>query len=75
MAGRDYEVIDTSSGEKLERWGIYSGETGPQVIWDTPHGGLTPVEAENAHYHRSSKEETSGNLLIFHSSGRSLTEV
>ncbi len=34
---KDYEVIDTSGGEKLERWGDYtSGTPDPQVIWDTP---------------------------------------
>ena len=34
---KDYEVIDTSSGEKLERWGKYIlVRPDPQVIWDTP---------------------------------------
>jgi 23S rRNA (cytosine1962-C5)-methyltransferase len=34
---RDYEVIDTSNGEKLERWGKYIlVRPDPQVIWDTP---------------------------------------
>ena len=33
----DYEVIDTSSGEKLERWGNYTlVRPDPQVIWNTP---------------------------------------
>ena len=33
---KDYEVIDTSSGEKLERWGKYILlRPDPQVIWDT----------------------------------------
>ena len=26
---KDYEVIDTSKGEKLERWGKYSCTPGP----------------------------------------------
>ena len=31
---KDYEVLDTSSGEKLERWGRYSlVRPDPQVIW------------------------------------------
>lgn len=51
----DYEVIDASSGEKLERWGDYLLiRPDPQVIWNTPkenHGWKHP----NAHYHRSSK--------------------
>ena len=34
---KDYEVIDTSDGEKLERWGKYSlVRPDPQVIWNTP---------------------------------------
>lgn len=34
---KDYEVIDTSKGEKLERWGDYLlVRPDPQVIWDTP---------------------------------------
>ena len=34
---KDYEVIDTSSGEKLERWGGYTlVRPDPQVIWNTP---------------------------------------
>ena len=33
----DYEVIDTSGGEKLERWGKYTlVRPDPQVIWNTP---------------------------------------
>ena len=31
---KDYEVLDTSSGEKLERWGDYIlVRPDPQVIW------------------------------------------
>ena len=34
---KDYEVIDTSEGEKLERWGAYLlVRPDPQVIWNTP---------------------------------------
>jgi len=52
---KDYEVIDASQGEKLERWGKYIlVRPDPQVIWNTPK-----VEKgwkqRNAHYHRSSK--------------------
>ncbi len=52
---KDYEVIDTSKGEKLERWGDYLLiRPDPQVIWDTPrtHQGW---KKKNGHYHRSSK--------------------
>ncbi len=34
---KDYEVIDCSDGEKLERWGTdILLRPDPQVIWDTP---------------------------------------
>lgn len=52
---KDYEVLDTSSGEKLERWGGYTlVRPDPQVIWNTPkeHRGW---RKPNGHYHRSSK--------------------
>lgn len=52
---KDYEVIDTSNGEKLERWGKYIlVRPDPQVIWDTPHAA-PEWKRKNAHYHRSSK--------------------
>ena len=35
---KDYEVLDTSNGERLERWGKYLlVRPDPQVIWNTPH--------------------------------------
>ena len=52
---KDYEVIDTSAGEKLERWGDYLlVRPDPQVIWNTPkkHSGW---KKRNGHYHRSAK--------------------
>jgi len=52
---KDYEVIDTSAGEKLERWGDYLlVRPDPQVIWNTPrvHKGLRSM---NGHYHRSAR--------------------
>ena len=52
---KDYEVIDCSQGEKLERWGKYTlVRPDPQVIWDTPkkEKGWKHM---NGHYHRSSK--------------------
>ena len=52
---KDYEVIDTSSGEKLERWGkYYLVRPDPQVIWDTPKEH-PKWHRPNAHYHRSNK--------------------
>ena len=51
---QDYEVLDTSGGEKLERWGDYRLiRPDPQVIWDTPKG--RQWRKPNGHYHRSSK--------------------
>lgn len=50
----DYEVIDTSSGEKLERWGDYIlVRPDPQVIWNTPKDSRW--KNINGHYHRSNK--------------------
>ena len=52
---KDYEVLDTSDGEKLERWGSYILlRPDPQVIWKTKreHPMWKKV---NAHYHRSSR--------------------
>lgn len=51
----DYEVLDTSSGEKLERWGDYVLiRPDPQVIWNTPRQ-LPQWHNPNGHYHRSAK--------------------
>lgn len=52
---KDYEVLDCSKGEKLERWGDFLLiRPDPQVIWDTPKTD-TRWKRPNAHYHRSSK--------------------
>ncbi len=52
---KDYEVIDTSLGEKLERWGDYIlVRPDPQVIWDTKRDDRR-WKHMNGHYHRSSK--------------------
>lgn len=52
---KDYEVLATSNGEKLERWGDYIlVRPDPQVIWNTPH--THPAwKKKNGHYHRSNK--------------------
>ncbi len=52
---KEYEVIDCSGGEKLERWGRYILlRPDPQVIWDTEKKDRRWNEL-NAHYHRSSR--------------------
>lgn len=52
---KDYEVLDTGNGEKLERWGEYLlVRPDPQVIWDTPRKA-PGWKKKNGHYHRSSK--------------------
>lgn len=52
---KDYEVLDTSSGEKLERWGKYTlVRPDPQVIWNTKKT-LPGWKKMNGHYHRSAK--------------------
>lgn len=52
---KDYEVIDCSGGEKLERWGDYILlRPDPQVIWNTEKEDRR-WRRLNAHYHRSKK--------------------
>ena len=42
---KDYEVLDTSAGEKLERWGKYIlVRPDPQVIWNTPKDALRALK-------------------------------
>mgnify|MGYP000357374430 FL=1 len=49
---KEFEVIDTSSGEKLERWGdVILARPDPQVIWNPPKG--EDWKRANAHYRRS----------------------
>ena len=48
---QDYELLDASGGEKLERWGdVVLIRPDPQVIWNTPRG--LEWQRENAHYRR-----------------------
>ena len=60
---KDYEVIDCSEGEKLERWGRYTLlRPDPQVIWNTPKK-CKQWKKLNGHYHRSKKAAVNGNSL------------
>ncbi|MEA5011266.1 MAG: class I SAM-dependent methyltransferase [Angelakisella sp.] len=50
---KDFEVLDASDGEKLERWGdVLLVRPDPQVLWKTPKGDLW--KKANARYLRSS---------------------
>ena len=54
---KDYELLDCSHGEKLERWDkVWLVRPDPQVIWDTPRTNRH-WENKNARYIRS---ETGG---------------
>lgn len=51
----DYEMIDTSGGEKLERWGSHVlVRPDPQIIWNTKKEHPLWKRAD-ARYHRSNK--------------------
>lgn len=50
---KDYELLDTGDGEKLERWGKYVlRRPDPQVIWPGTDNEKAWARAD-AHYHRS----------------------
>lgn len=50
---KDYELIDTSGGERLERWGdVVLIRPDPQIIWDTPKSNPLWKQA-HARYYRS----------------------
>ncbi len=52
---KDYEIVDTTDGEKLERWGEFRLiRPDPQVIWHTDKT-LKAWQNCDAHYHRSAK--------------------
>ena len=52
-AWKDYELLDCSDGERLERWGdIILIRPDPQVIWKTKKNNKVWYEA-HARYHRS----------------------
>jgi len=50
---KDYELLDASGGERLERWGdIILIRPDPQILWDTPRRDPRWRQA-HARYHRS----------------------
>ena len=51
---QDFELIDCSGGEKLERWGSYTVvRPDPQAIWQTPRN-RSEWNRQGGHYKRSS---------------------
>lgn len=51
---KDYELLDTSAGERLERWGeVILIRPDPQIIWNTPKQ-LALWKQAHARYRRSS---------------------
>ena len=51
---KDFEVLDTGNGEKLERWGNYLlSRPDPQVIWPRENEALW--QKAHAHYTRSDR--------------------
>ncbi len=54
-AWKEYELIDCSCGERLERWGKYIlCRPDPQAIWQTERRNPSWTRI-NGHYHRSNK--------------------
>ena len=52
---KDFEILDASGGERLERWDRYTlVRPDPQVIWNTERTNIM-WERLNAHYHRSTR--------------------
>ena len=52
---KDYKILETSDGEKLENWGTYTlVRPDPQVIWSGQKRN-PGWKKRNAHYHRSNK--------------------
>jgi len=50
---QDYKIIDTSNGEKIEKWGGYTlRRPDPQIIWDSE---TFDENSYDAVYHRSDK--------------------
>ena len=62
---KDYEILDTSGGEKLERWGgVTLIRPDPQIIWHTPKDHPAWRRA-NARYQRSSTGAADGRTVLW----------
>ncbi len=52
---KEYQILDTDSGEKIERWGNYTMvRPDPQIIWQTARS-IPAWKNADAHYLRSKK--------------------
>ena len=72
---KDYEVLDCSNGEKLERWGKYLlVRPDPQVIWNTPRK-LPDGSQETPIITEAKKAAANGNFSISRSNGPSITGI
>lgn len=72
----DYEVIDCSKGEKLERWGDYIlVRPDPQVHLGYPEETQRVETSGTAHYHRSKKAAANGSFSVCPNSGRFITAL
>lgn len=66
----EYEVLDASAGEKLERWGdYYLVRPDPQVIWNTPRNHPRWKNCD-ARYQRSVPAVANGHSIIYRNAGR-----
>ena len=71
---KDYEVLDTSSGEKLERWGDYLlVRPDPQVIWNTPPAKIPAGKRKTAIIIAAPRAAANGNFSICPRNGASIT--
>ena len=69
---KDYEVLDTSGGEKLERWGDYLlVRPDPQVIWNTKKRKSGLEKEKRTIITEAARAAENGSFSICRSSGRS----
>ena len=58
-------MLDTSGGEKLERWGnVILARPDPQIIWNTPKGILPGRRPTPATIRSSQRRRTAGKCAI-----------
>lgn len=70
---KDYELIDASNGERLERWGQHIlVRPDPQVIWKTPR--TSPVwKRPEGRYSRATPAAARGTRAVSRRAGTSAT--